>query len=103
MEAKDRVFAVFLEDRADASDLRAHHIAAHLDFLDATPSITSASPLFDGDALAGGMWLVVATDALAVRALVERDPFWPVGLRASVRILEWRRVHADGRRTAFRP
>jgi hypothetical protein len=31
-----------------------------------------------------------------VRRLCERDPFWPTGLRKSVRILEWRQVFADG-------
>jgi uncharacterized protein YciI len=103
MQPNDRIFAVLFEDRPGASDLRARHIAAHLDFLDDTPAITSAGPLFDADGLAGGMWLVVAEDASAVGALVEADPFWPTGLRASVRILEWRRVHAEGRRTAFRP
>jgi hypothetical protein len=33
--------------------------------------------------------------AQAVRTLVEVDPFWPSGLRESVRILEWTRVFAD--------
>jgi len=34
----------------------------------------------------------------AVRRLVEADPFWPAGLRRSVRILAWRQVFVDGRR-----
>jgi hypothetical protein len=29
--------------------------------------------------------------------LAGQDPFWPTGLRKSVRVLEWRRVFADGR------
>jgi uncharacterized protein len=103
MQPEDRLFAVLLEDRPGASDLRARHIAAHLDFLDASAAIISAGPLFDGEIAAGGLWLVLARDEHAVRALVEKDPFWPTGLRASVRILDWRRVHAEGRRTGFRP
>ena len=42
--------------------------------------------------------MVEAADAAAVRALVESDPFWPTGLRESVRVLEWKRVFADGKR-----
>lgn len=103
MPGTDRIFAVLFEDRPGTSELRARHIAAHLDFLAATPAITSAGPLFEADAVAGGLWLVVAKDASAVRSLVEKDPFWPTGLRASARVLEWRRVHAEGQRTAFRP
>jgi uncharacterized protein len=47
---------------------------------------------------AGGLWLVEADSAEIVEALVEEDPFWPTGLRQSVRILTWSQVFADGRR-----
>jgi uncharacterized protein YciI len=30
---------------------------------------------------------------------VKKDPFWPTGLRKSVRILAWKQVFADGRRS----
>jgi hypothetical protein len=33
-----------------------------------------------------------------VEALVKEDPFWPTGLRGSIRILCWSRVFADGMR-----
>ena len=29
--------------------------------------------------------------------LVHEDPFWPTGLRKSVRVLLWKRVFADGK------
>jgi uncharacterized protein YciI len=29
---------------------------------------------------------------------VKADPFWPTGLRHSVRILSWSQVFADGKR-----
>ena len=35
-----------------------------------------------------------------VEALVKEDPFWPTGLRRSVRILGWSQVFADGKRLA---
>jgi uncharacterized protein len=31
-------------------------------------------------------------------ALVRSDPFWPTGLRETVRVLQWTQVFADGRR-----
>lgn len=41
---------------------------------------------------------MVETDgADAVRRLIELDPFWPTGLRKSVKIIEWRRVFVDGK------
>jgi hypothetical protein len=33
-----------------------------------------------------------------VHALVKDDPFWPTGLRRSVRIPSWAQIFADGRR-----
>lgn len=103
MDRNGHLYAVLLEDRPDAAHLRSRHIAAHLEFLEATPAIRSAGPLFQGGAVAGGMWLVAAEGEEEVRRMVESDPFWPAGLRASVRILDWRRVLADGLPTGFRP
>jgi hypothetical protein len=47
--------------------------------------IKAAGPL-RGDP-AGGLWLVEADSAAAVDVLVKEDPFWPTGLRRSVRVL----------------
>lgn len=94
-------FAVLFEDNAEKAELRTRHMSEHLAFLDAHPgAIQAAGPLRDaatGDG-AGGLWLVEAEHAEEVRKLVEADPFWPTGLRKSVRILEWTQVFADGRR-----
>jgi uncharacterized protein YciI len=95
---QDALFIVMFEDAPGQTDARARHMADHLAFLDRTPAITAAGPLFDGPSAAGGLWLVRGPDVGAVQALVHADPFWPTGLRKSVRILEWRRVHADGQR-----
>lgn len=37
-------------------------------------------------------------DRAAVGTLVREDPFWPTGLRSSVRVLAWTQVSADGAR-----
>ncbi len=92
-------FAVILEDAPDADPgIRKTHMAAHLAFLEANgDSILSAGPLRDADGAGqGGLWLVEAHDASRVEALVRADPFWPTGLRKSVRVLEWVQVFADG-------
>ena len=95
------LFAVLFEDNPGLeSDPRAQLMPAHLDFLERNaPNIKAAGPLRDGDDRgAGGLWLVEAGSATEVQALVEDDPFWPSGLRKSVRILAWTQVFAEGRR-----
>jgi len=96
------LFAVLLEDEPKgASEIRRLHLSAHIEFLERNATaIRSAGPLYDGAAgqPAGGLWLVEAHSAEAVRILTQEDPFWPAGLRRSIRVLEWRRVFADGRR-----
>ncbi len=96
------IYAALFEDDDRHADKRARHMADHLSFLDRNNlTIISAGPLIDtaDGSGAGGLWLVRAEDADQVRSLVEADPFWPTGLRKSVRILAWRQVFADGART----
>jgi uncharacterized protein YciI len=92
-------YAILFEDNVNCSEQRAKYMGEHLKFLEANGiSIKAAGPLVDPetDNPAGGLWLVEARDAKAARALVEADPFWPTGLRKSVRILHWRQVFRDG-------
>ena len=65
----------------------------------AAPSNRTAGPLRapTGDP-AGGLWLVEADSCDVVDALVKEDPFWPTGLRRSVRIVSWSQVFANGKR-----
>ena len=94
-------FAVLFEDNEAAADQRAQHMQDHLSFLQQNqPAIEAAGPLIDGSSgsPAGGLWLVTASASADVQALVEADPFWPTGLRKSVRILEWKQVYAGGER-----
>ena len=78
--------------------MRRRHMADHLAFLEASTGIRGAGPLSDADTAAGGLWLVEADSLEAVQELYRADPFWPTGLRKSVRVLRWRQVFADGHR-----
>jgi uncharacterized protein YciI len=94
-------YIVLFEDDPARADMRQRHMSEHLAFLERNAAhIRAAGPLHDvaADTPAGGLWLVEAESAAAVAALTEADPFWPTGLRRSVRILEWSQVFADGRR-----
>lgn len=94
-------FIVLFEDNTGlGADIRQQHMPAHLAFLEDNASrITAAGPLktAEGEA-AGGLWVVEADDAEDVDRLVKTDPFWPTGLRKSVRILAWTQVFANGKR-----
>ena len=95
------IYAVLLEDDASRADARAKHMPDHLSFLERNAaSIQAAGPLEDtaNSAPAGGLWIVRADSPQAVQSLIEADPFWPTGLRKSVRILEWTQVYSDGKR-----
>lgn len=94
-------YVVLFEDNDEFAHMRQQHMAEHLQFLtDNSDLIDAAGPLTDAASAdpAGGIWIVDANDAARVRELVESDPFYPTGLRQSIRILEWTRVFADGRR-----
>lgn len=90
---------LFEDDPALGESVRGRLMPAHQAFLaENAAAIRAAGPLLEsGGAAAGGLWLVEAPDAAAVEALVRADPFWPTGLRRSVRVLRWRQVFAEGR------
>jgi uncharacterized protein len=93
-------YVVIFEDDAARADMRQKHMREHLAFLEENAAtIRAAGPLKDarGGSSAGGIWLVEAENADAVQALYEADPFWPTGLRKSVRVLEWTQVFAEGK------
>lgn len=94
-------YAVLFEDDESRTDMRPKHMPDHLAFLERNArSIHAAGPLkeTERDAPAGGLWIVEAEDPQVVRSLIEADPFWSTGLRKSVRVLEWTRVFAGGKR-----
>jgi len=92
------IYVVLFEDDDAHAEMRAQYMAEHLAFLESNArNILAAGPLTDtdDDSPAGGLWLVEADNPEAVRDLVEADPFWPTGLRKSVRVLQWTQVFAD--------
>jgi len=94
-------YAVLFEDNDEFAHMRPKFMADHLQFLgDNSDRIDAAGPMKDGASgePAGGLWIVEADDSQQVQALVEADPFWPTGLRQSIRILEWTRVYVDGKK-----
>ena len=95
------LFAVLFEDNENlGADIRRQHMRAHLSFLEMNAArIKAAGPLRESSGRpTGGLWIVEAEGPAVVDALVREDPFWPTGLRRSVRILSWSQVFADGKR-----
>jgi len=96
------LYVVLFEDNPQlGGDVRKRHMPAHLAFLERNAAkISAAGPLHSSTGQTeGGLWLVEASGHDEVDALVKEDPFWPTGLRRSVRILTWRQVFADGQRS----
>ena len=94
-------YIVLFEDDPSRAEMRQRHMPGHLAFLERNAGrIRAAGPLRDPAAgtAAGGLWLVEADSPAAVMALCQEDPFWPTGLRRSIRVLEWTQVFANGRR-----
>jgi uncharacterized protein len=96
------LFAVLFEDDPKlAGEVRKRNMAHHLEFLERNAvMVRAAGPLIDTSdgRPAGGLWLVDAERRDQVDALVREDPFWPTGLRRSVRVFAWTQVFSDGLR-----
>ena len=92
-------FIILFEDNADLGpEIRREHLPAHLAFLKRNEAVISAAgPLAETDGTpSGGIWIVNTDTADDADALVKEDPFWPTGLRKSVRILKWTKVFEGG-------
>ena len=91
-------YLILFHDAPGHDHIRGEKMPDHLAFLSAhANAITAAGPLFDDEDGAGGAWLVDVDSAEDAWALVKTDPFWPTGLRASVQVMLWRQVFADGK------
>jgi uncharacterized protein YciI len=95
------LYVLFFEDDDTHADKRAQYMTEHLAFLVRNAKcILAAGPLKDAHKSdpAGGLWLIEANDLSKVETLIKEDPFWPTGLRKSIKILEWTRVFAEGKK-----
>ena len=94
-------YVVFFEDDETHADKRNGFMDDHLRFLEThSDKISAAGPLKDAEtgSPSGGLWLLEAGSSAEVMELIKTDPFWPTGLRKSVRVLEWTQVYSDGQR-----
>ena len=93
-----RWVAVF-EDDASRADVRRDHEQAHLDYL-----ATHADRIVIGGGLrpepgawyCGGLWVMEVADRAEAVRLVEDDPFFRHGLRASYRLFTWGKAPCFG-------
>src|SRR5262249_24272101 len=94
------LYVVQFTDDADRAEVRQRRMPAHLDFLERDRErIRAAGPLKDADgSAAGGLRLGTGGSPHAGLGLVRADPFWPTGLRKTVRVLQWAQVFAEGHR-----
>src|SRR5690606_27038145 len=95
---KAMLYVVQFEDKPGTGELREKLLEAHFAFLDSKrDQVLVAGSLREepGDRPVGGLWIVEARDADAVRDIFSDDPFWTNGLRASVRINRWHKAFQD--------
>lgn len=91
-------FAVIFHDKPGEGALRAEYLAKHLDWLDHNSAhvLVAGSLRTEPDAVPqGGMWVVEAPTKEDVVGLIESDPFFTSGLRASYELLHWSKAFPD--------
>jgi uncharacterized protein YciI len=88
------LFIVKLIDKPNSLGIRQQYLEDHKAWLAAHASqvIVSGALRHDPDGQPfGGLWIVEADGKSAVEQLLETDPFWKQGLRASREIWHWSR------------
>lgn len=89
------LFAVLFTDRPGHSELRATHLQAHIDWVDAhKDQVLVAGSLRHepGDVPKGGLWIVESESKDAVFALIQSDPFTTCGMRQGVEVFHWNKA-----------
>ena len=92
------LFAVRFHDRADQLPVRQAQMQAHLAWLESHQDqvlVAGSLRTVPETPAVGALWVVRADNRAAVQALVETDPFWLHGLRASCEILHWFKAFPD--------
>jgi uncharacterized protein len=86
------LFAVLLRDDPERLHVRQSHVDEHLAYVAAQGGRIIAGGALRPepvDAPQGALWLVHADTKEEAQAIVERDPFFKLGLRQSVDIFHW--------------
>jgi uncharacterized protein len=86
------LFAVIFTDKPSHGDMRAEHLQAHIEWVDAhKDKVLVAGSLRHepSDIPRGGLWVVEAESKQAVFELMKSDPFYTCGLRQGVEVLHW--------------
>jgi uncharacterized protein YciI len=92
------LFIVQFEDKPDVAEIRQKLFASHVEFLDRMKDhvlVPGSMREVPSDRPLGGLWIVEAESADAVKEIYKDDPFWVNGLRASVRINRWHKAFPD--------
>ncbi len=92
------LFIVQFDDDPAKLHVRERYLADHVAFLDRMKDrvlVPGSLREIPSDRPVGGLWIVDAPDAEAVRAIFAEDPFWVNGLRAAVRIYRWNKAFPD--------
>jgi uncharacterized protein len=88
------LFIVKLMDKVGALEIRQKHLEDHRRWLTANASRVIVSGALRQDPEGqpfGGLWIVEADSKDTVEKLMETDPFWINGLRATREIWHWSR------------
>ncbi|WP_293765997.1 YciI family protein [uncultured Aquitalea sp.] len=95
------IFIIQFTDKPGCGDVRQKHLEAHLAWLDRQAEcILLAGSLRETVTSApyGALWLMEADSREAAQTLLEEDPFWQAGLRASVTTGVWTLANQDMRK-----
>lgn len=90
------LFAVLFNDLPDMTQVRAQHLAAHLEWLERHQAVIPVGGSLRrelGETPKGGLWIAEAESKQAIEALLKTDPFFVAGLRKDYEILHWSKAN----------
>jgi len=81
-----------ISNNQEIEDLRQKHLPAHMKYLESHPEITMAGSTTPNGAATsnGGVWVIKGVSYAEAVKICEDDPFFTVGLRKHVEVLEYR-------------
>lgn len=90
------LFAIIFTDKPGCGDLRAAHLQAHIDWLEAHRELVPVGGSLrtePGAVPQGGLWIATAESKAQLEALIQSDPFFIAGLRQHYEILHWSKAN----------